>query len=59
MYLNYDLARTLLEERRKRSATRAQFRQRDPQPNIVKTPPEADLIELTFGTHCESHQIGA
>ena len=59
MYVNYDLARSLLEERRNQAATRAQRRRRSPEPEIVKAIPEADVIELTFGAHCESEQIGA
>jgi hypothetical protein len=59
MYINYDLARILLEERRDQAATRAQTRKRAPEPEIVHAIPEADVIELTFGAHCESEQIGA
>lgn len=59
MYINYDLARTLLEERRKRSMTTAQIRRRAPEPTIIATPTDAEVIELTFGSHCGSEQIGA
>lgn len=58
MYINYDMARALIEERRRQAKTRSMIRQSTPKPT-TKTPPEADVIELTFGTHCESEQIGA
>jgi len=59
MYINYDMARALIEERRQQAKTRSMIRQSTPKPTITKTLPEADVIELTFGTHCESEQIGA
>lgn len=59
MYINHDLARALLEERRQLAATLALTRKRAPQPAIIKTFPDADVIELAFGTHCETEQIGA
>lgn len=59
MYISYDMARALLEERRQQAKIHAIARQRAPKPTITKTLPEADVIELTFGTHCETDQIGA
>lgn len=62
MYINYDLARALAEERQKRSTARAQIRQlrrRGPEPTATIPMAEADVIELEFGTHCETDQIGA
>jgi hypothetical protein len=59
MYINHDLARALLEERRRLAAQFALTRRRAPQPVIVKAFPDADVIELAFGTHCETDQIGA
>jgi hypothetical protein len=59
MYINYDMARALLEERRQQAKTTSMIRQRAPKPTISRAIPEADVIELTFGTHCESGQIGA
>jgi hypothetical protein len=59
MYINYDLARALMEERRDLAAALALTRQRAPQPVIIKALPDADVIELTFGTHCETEQLGA
>jgi hypothetical protein len=59
MYINHDLARALLEERRRLAAKLALTRLRPPQPVIEKALPDADVIELAFGTHCENEQIGA
>lgn len=59
MYINYDLARTLLEDRRRRSMSNALIGRRAPEPKIVESPPEAEVIELTFGAHCGSERIGA
>ena len=62
MYISYDLVRALTEERQKRSTARAQTRQlRRPVPEPTATIPmvEADVIELEFGTHCGTDQIGA
>lgn len=59
MYINHDLARAILEERRRLAAKLALTRQRAPQPAIIKAAPDADVIELAFGTHCETEQIGA
>lgn len=59
MYINYDMARALLDERRQQAKTYSLVRQRAPRPTISKTFPDADVIELAFGTHCETEQIGA
>lgn len=59
MYINHDLARALLEERRRLAAKMALTRQRAPQPVIIKASPDAEVIELAFGTHCDTEQIGA
>jgi hypothetical protein len=59
MYIHYDMARALLEERRQHAKKRSMLRQRAPKPTITKTVPDADVIEFTFGAHCESGQIGA
>jgi hypothetical protein len=62
MYINYDLARALGDERRKRSMTRAQIRQLRqsvPEPTAPIPIAEADIVELEFGAHCETDQIGA
>lgn len=61
MFLNYDLARTLLEERRadamadsRRRLARSKARQRPPEERA-----EAEVIELVFGPQCDTGQIGA
>jgi hypothetical protein len=62
MYINYDLARTLTEERQRRSTARAQtrrLRQRAPEPTATIPMAKAEVIELEFGTHCGTDQIGA
>jgi hypothetical protein len=59
MYINYDMARALLEERHQQAKISSMIRQRTPRPKITPTPPDAEVIELSFGTHCESTQLGA
>lgn len=59
MYINYDMARALLEERRQQARLHSFVRQRAPKPTIATTFPDADVIELAFGTHCDTEQIGA
>ena len=60
-YLNYDIAKLLVEERR---AMADRYRRRAPKDVFVPSPSvdertEADVIELVFGAHCEHDQIGA
>lgn len=61
MFMNYDLARALLEERRAdaladsmRRRARVQSRRRR-----LEEPSEAEVIELVFGRQCDTDQIGA
>ena len=61
MFVNYDLARILLEERRAdamadsmRRRVRARRRRRPPE-----EPSEAEVIELVFGRQRDTDQIGA
>lgn len=59
MYINYDIARALIEDRLQQAKTSSLIRQRAPRPKITKNLPHADVIEVSFGAHCESEQIGA
>lgn len=61
MYVSYDLAKALQRERLARSAVEFERQQnkvtRDPAPR--QTVRDAEVIELVFGSHCETDQIGA
>lgn len=61
MYVSYDLAKAVQKERLARSM--AEFeRRRDkttPEPAPRQVAREAEVIELVFGSHCETDQIGA
>lgn len=59
-YINYDLARQIIEDRRAeamaRAARRRAARARKVAPRQEK---HAEVIELEFGPHCDTEQIGA
>jgi len=58
--LNYDLARQILEERRAQARTAAELRRAARTQTVVPRRDEnAEVIELEFGAHCETEQIGA
>lgn len=61
MYVSYDLAKALQRERLARST--AEFERRrnkvSPEPARLREANEAVVIELVFGSHCETDQIGA
>lgn len=62
MFLNYDLARTILEDRRAaaaRESLRREARSQHKVPVPAPSAEEAEVIELVFGRHCETGQIGA
>lgn len=60
IYLNYDLARQLVEERRALAARHAIRRRAVEEPALPQGQPgDAEVIELVFGAHCESDRIGA
>lgn len=62
MYLNYDLAKALLDDRRAQASTdllrRRTRPELGPRPNSDPTD-DAEVIELVFGRHCDAGQIGA
>lgn len=62
MYLNYDLAKALLDDRRTQARTdllRRRIRpEPGPRPNSDPTG-DAEVIELVFGMHCDTGQMGA
>ena len=50
----------LTTERRSRSLAEFSRRQPVPEPRLAdREPPEADVIELVFGTACQPDRIGA
>ena len=62
MYLNYDLAKALLDDRR--AHARRDLLRRRPRPEPAPRPnsdptDDAEVIELVFGRHCDTDQIGA
>ena len=61
MFVNFDLARALLEERRAESLThsmRRRARAQSPRRRPEKRS-EAEVVELVFGRQCDTDQIGA
>ncbi len=60
MFLNYDLAKAVLDDRRKQAATHSLRRQAQAK-RAPRTPEraEAEVIELVFGKQCDTGQIGA
>lgn len=60
MFLNYDLARALLEERRTEArADSVKRRARSQSRRPAEKDAEAEVIELVFGRQCDTDQIGA
>jgi hypothetical protein len=62
MFLHYDLAKAILDDRRAEAAAhsrrrRARMETRLPPRRSARE--EAEVIELVFGKQCESGQIGA
>lgn len=58
-YINYDLARQIIEDRRAEAMARAARRRSRVQEVVPRPAKNAEVIELAFGTHCETEQIGA
>ncbi|MFP3883096.1 MAG: hypothetical protein ACLFRT_04385 [Actinomycetota bacterium] len=56
-YINYELARQILEDRR--SEARAAHRRAMAERVMRRREEHAKVIELEFGTRCETEQIGA
>lgn len=62
MYLNYDLAKTLLDDRRARARAESLRRRPRPEPGPranADPADDAEVIELVFGRHCDTDRIGA
>lgn len=62
MFLNHDLAKAILDDRRaqaRKAGMRHKARSEARAPVIEEKPDQADVIELVFGSHCASDQIGA
>lgn len=62
MYLNHDLAKALIDDRRARARRAAQVREARAAVRSRVTerePDQAEVIELVFGRHCDTDQIGA
>lgn len=62
MYLNYDLAKALLDDRRTQARAESLRRRRWLEPGRhrdVEPSDDAEVIELVFGRHCDTGQMGA
>jgi hypothetical protein len=62
MFLNYDLAKALQDDRLARAQARSLRRRARPEPRLSSQADpvdEAEVIELVFGRHCDAGQIGA
>lgn len=62
MFLNYDLAKAILDDRRADAAAYSRRRRAQLETKLQpkqSAPAEAEVIELIFGKQCESGQIGA
>lgn len=61
--IHHQLARSLTDERLAKAeearALQEYRRQRKNERRTVIDKPDAEVIELTFGSHCETDQIGA
>lgn len=58
-YINYDLARQIIEDRRAEAMARATRRRARAQKVAPRREKHAEVIELEFGAHCDTEQIGA
>lgn len=58
-YINYDLARQIAEDRRAEAMARAARRRAQTRQVVPRIEEHAEVIELAFGSHCETEQIGA
>lgn len=62
MFLNHDLVKAILDDRRaeaRRASLRHQARSAARARVVDDQPDQAEVIELVFGRHCETDQIGA
>lgn len=58
-FINYDLARQIAEDRRADAKAAAARRRTHTRRVVPRRDEHAEVIELAFGAHCESQQIGA
>ncbi|HUG08923.1 MAG TPA: hypothetical protein VMP13_08530 [Acidimicrobiia bacterium] len=62
MFLDYDLAKAVMDDRRAKAAAHSLRRQARTKTSLAPASPhrgEAEVIELVFGKQCETGQIGA
>lgn len=62
MFLDYDLAKTILDDRRAKASAHSRRRHARMETRLRRKQPdrgEAEVIELVFGKQCETGQIGA
>lgn len=57
--INYELAKQIIEDRRAEAMARAAHRRARAQNALPQREEHAEVIELDFGAHCETEQIGA
>lgn len=58
-YINYDLVRQIVDERRTEAMTRATRRRARTHRAVSPREVHPEVIELEFGAHCETERIGA
>lgn len=62
MFLSNDLAKAILDDRRAQARRASRIREARAAARsraVRKEPDQAEVIELAFGRHCETDQIGA
>lgn len=59
IYLNYDLAKQITEDRRARAMAASHRRRAKTRRVVLPSDETAEVIELKFGTRCERERIGA
>lgn len=58
-YIDYELVRQITEDRRAEAMATSLRRRKKTPPAPPAETESAEVIELVFGAHCESDQIGA
>lgn len=58
-YVTYDQVKRMTEERRRRSLVKYEARRQTTADSYVKPKTEGEVIELVFGTACDTESIGA
>lgn len=58
-FINYELARQIAEDRRADARAASVRRRTQPRRKRPRREEHAEVIEVAFGAHCESKEIGA